>query len=127
MPPPRFGDPLLHRRALMASTIAGLLAGAGGAGAVTISGSLPWQPDAGDAPVQVLPGPWQFFTAEEGAAVEALVDRLIPPDPETPGGKDAGVAVLSTANWPARTAVRRRSTCARRLPTARRSRACNRR
>ena len=26
--------------------------------------------------------------------MEALVDRLIPPDPETPGGKDAGCAVF---------------------------------
>ena len=38
--------------------------------------------------------PWAFFTAEEGAAVEALVDRLIPPDAETPGGKDCGCAVF---------------------------------
>ncbi len=35
-----------------------------------------------------------YFTAEEGAAIEALVDRLIPPDPQTPGGKDAGCAVF---------------------------------
>ena len=37
---------------------------------------------------------WQFFTPEEAGAVEALVDRLIPPDPETPGGKDSGCAVF---------------------------------
>jgi gluconate 2-dehydrogenase gamma chain len=42
----------------------------------------------------VQPGPWAYFTAEEGAAIEALVDRLIPPDPQTPGGKDAGCAVF---------------------------------
>jgi Gluconate 2-dehydrogenase subunit 3 len=30
----------------------------------------------------------------EGAAVEALMDRLIPPDPDTPGGKDTGCAVF---------------------------------
>src|SRR6516165_10997218 len=40
------------------------------------------------------PGPWVYFTPEEGAAIEALVDRLIPPDPQTPGGKDAGCAVF---------------------------------
>jgi gluconate 2-dehydrogenase gamma chain len=34
------------------------------------------------------------FTADEAAAVEGIVDRLIPPDPETPGGKDAGCAVF---------------------------------
>ena len=42
----------------------------------------------------VKPGPWVFFAPEESAAVEALVDRLIPPDPETPGGKDCGCAVF---------------------------------
>src|SRR5271166_4027488 len=31
--------------------------------------------------------------ANEAASVEALADRLIPPDPETPGGKEAGCAV----------------------------------
>jgi gluconate 2-dehydrogenase gamma chain len=45
-------------------------------------------------PVQVTPGGWVFFTPEEAALVEVLVDRLIPPDPTTPGGKDAGVAVF---------------------------------
>jgi gluconate 2-dehydrogenase gamma chain len=43
-------------------------------------------------PVAPRPGPWRFFTDEEGRAVEAIVDRLIPPDPETPGGKQAGCA-----------------------------------
>ncbi len=39
-------------------------------------------------------GPWEFFTAEEGRAMEALADRIIPPDPQTPGGKDSGSAVF---------------------------------
>src|SRR5262249_10814268 len=30
---------------------------------------------------------------DEARAVEAIVDRIIPPDSETPGGKDAGCAV----------------------------------
>jgi gluconate 2-dehydrogenase gamma chain len=55
---------------------------------------LPWTPFAGHPPEVVKPGAWVFFAAEEGAAVEALVDRLIPPDPETPGGKDCGCAVF---------------------------------
>jgi Gluconate 2-dehydrogenase subunit 3 len=55
---------------------------------------LPWRPFAGDARKAVKPGPWAFFTAEEAAAVEALVDRLIPPDPDTPGGKDCGCAIF---------------------------------
>src|SRR6202012_1037536 len=39
-------------------------------------------------------GGWRYFTAHEAATVEALVDRLIPPDPQTPGGKDCGCAVF---------------------------------
>jgi gluconate 2-dehydrogenase gamma chain len=56
---------------------------------------LPWRPFAGDPPQAVKPGPWEFFTPEESAAVEALVDRLIPPDPETSSGKDIGCAVFT--------------------------------
>ncbi len=44
--------------------------------------------------MQVRPGAWIFFTPEEGAAVEAIVDRIIPPDAEITGGKDAGCAVF---------------------------------
>jgi len=62
--------------------------------ATEIKGVPPWDPHAGTPPVPVVAGPWQFFTPEEGAAVEALVDRLIPPDPQWPGGKDAGCAVF---------------------------------
>jgi gluconate 2-dehydrogenase gamma chain len=60
----------------------------------TISGKLPWHPDAAAPPQAVKPGPWEFFTTEEALLVEAAVDRLIPPDPKTPGGKDAGCAVF---------------------------------
>jgi gluconate 2-dehydrogenase gamma chain len=35
-----------------------------------------------------------FFTEPEARAAEALADRIIPPDPQTPGGKDAGCAVF---------------------------------
>ena len=51
-------------------------------------------PGANNAPAVAEPGSWRYFTAEEGTAIEALVDRLIPPDPQTPGGKDAGCAVF---------------------------------
>jgi gluconate 2-dehydrogenase gamma chain len=59
-----------------------------------IAGQLPWKPNAGTPPEIAKPGPWLFFTAAEAAAVEALADRIIPPDPQTPGGKDAGCAVF---------------------------------
>jgi gluconate 2-dehydrogenase gamma chain len=59
-----------------------------------IKGGLPWKPGIADPPQAAGSGPWRFFTSEEAAAVEAIVDRLIPPDPQTPGGKDAGCAVF---------------------------------
>lgn len=81
----------LHRRALLAGTAAALCLSS--ARAATIQGSLPWQPNAGDPPKPIQPGPWQFFTPEEGSAVEALMDRLIPPDEKWAGAKDAGCAL----------------------------------
>jgi hypothetical protein len=72
---------------LLASTALLLIARAAGARTWAGGTGMPWRPFAGDPPQAVKPGPWVFFTPEEAAAVEALVDRLIPPDPETPGGK----------------------------------------
>jgi gluconate 2-dehydrogenase gamma chain len=84
----------IHRRALLASTAMTLMLSAGPARSATIVGRLPWEPNAGAPPIPVVPGPWSYFTDEEGAAVEALVDRLVPPDAETAGGKDTGCAVF---------------------------------
>lgn len=87
----------MRRRELLAGTALGLALWGVPAGARTIAGQLPWVPDAGDPPVPVTPGPWKFFTADEARTIEALVDRIIPPDPQTPGGKDAGCAVYIDA------------------------------
>jgi gluconate 2-dehydrogenase gamma chain len=57
-------------------------------------GVLPWEPGDTQPPIPVRPGPWLHFTADEAAAVEAIVDRLIPPDESGPGGKQAGCAVF---------------------------------
>jgi gluconate 2-dehydrogenase gamma chain len=85
----------LSRRELLAGTASIALgaAFARSAAARIVSGASPWEPHAGVPPTPVMPGPWQFFNGEEATTIEALVDRLIPPDPKTPGGKDAGCAV----------------------------------
>jgi gluconate 2-dehydrogenase gamma chain len=59
-----------------------------------IRDQMPWSPFPRSAPQFERPGPWLFFTADEARAMEAIVDRIIPPDPETPGGKDAGCATF---------------------------------
>ena len=83
------------RRDLMAGTAAATLALLfTRAGAAELHGMPPWNRNAGSPPTIVRPGPWQFFTPEEAVTIEALVDRLIPPDPHCPGGKDAGCAVF---------------------------------
>ena len=84
--------PSFHRRQLLMTT-ACILFGPGMARAGIVQGAIPWAPAAGAPPATVLPGSWHFFTPREGRAMEALVDRLIPPDPGTPGGKDVGCAV----------------------------------
>lgn len=83
----------LHRRQLLA-TSAFILFDRAIARAGVIHGGLPWYPAAGTPPKPVVPGGWHFFTAAEARTVEAVVDRMIPPDSETPGGKDAGCAVF---------------------------------
>ncbi|HUN48216.1 MAG TPA: gluconate 2-dehydrogenase subunit 3 family protein [Stellaceae bacterium] len=84
----------ISRRDLLTGTALSLTFSLAAANARTVAGALPWEPEAAIPPPRVEPGPWQFFTADEAAAVEAIADRLIPPDPETPGGKDAGCAVF---------------------------------
>src|ERR1700741_1157836 len=87
-------DVMPTRRALLTSTAILLVARAAEARTLVGGSGLPSPPLSADPPTAAQPGPWVFFTPEEGAAVEALVDRLIPPDPETPGGKDCGCAVF---------------------------------
>jgi gluconate 2-dehydrogenase gamma chain len=84
----------VSRRELLLTTAITLIFSTTSAATLDVKGSLPWSPNAGSPPTPVHPGPWVYFTPEEGTAIEALVDRLIPPDPQTPGGKDAGCAVF---------------------------------
>jgi gluconate 2-dehydrogenase gamma chain len=84
----------LSRRELLTTTALALLLPMVAARGATIKGELPFVPGQNNALTPVVPGPWRYFTNDEGVAIEALVDRLIPPDPQTPGGKDAGCAVF---------------------------------
>jgi gluconate 2-dehydrogenase gamma chain len=83
----------IRRRDVLKGT-ALVLAGGTVARAGIIAGHLPWAPDAGEPPRDERSGGWHFFKAEEAVMVEILADRIIPPDPQTPGGKDAGCAVF---------------------------------
>jgi gluconate 2-dehydrogenase gamma chain len=86
----------MTRRRLLASTaiLAVTVLGSRAFGRTYPGGALPWEPSETQPPIPVRPGPWLYFTADEAAAVEAIVDRLIPPDDSGPGGKDAGCAVF---------------------------------
>lgn len=60
-----------------------------------IRGEMPWAEGAADAPPEASPGNgYVYFTAAEAALIEAMVDRLIPPDPVGPGAVEAGVPVF---------------------------------
>jgi gluconate 2-dehydrogenase gamma chain len=83
----------MSRRQFLGSSAVALILTSGTARAALIKGGLPWKPGSADPPTIVTPGGWHYFTSQEAATVEAVVDRLIPPDPETPGGKDTGCAV----------------------------------
>lgn len=83
----------IRRRDLLTAT-ALLLAGGEAARGEVISGHLPWHPDSTSAPERAKQGPWEFFTAAEAATVGVIADRIIPPDPQTPGGQDAGCVVF---------------------------------
>jgi gluconate 2-dehydrogenase gamma chain len=83
----------MHRRQLLVGTAVFLL-GTSATRAATITNNLPWTPNSGNPPARDNPVGWVFFTPEEGRAMEAIADRIIPPDPDTPGGKDCGCAVF---------------------------------
>jgi gluconate 2-dehydrogenase gamma chain len=86
----------ITRRRLLASTAVLAVGDFGPAalGRTYRGGSLPWEPNDTSPPTPVRPGPWIYLTADEAAAVEAITDRLIPPDESGPGGKEAGCAVF---------------------------------
>ena len=85
----------VSRRRLLASAAAlPVLAASASGFARSFSGASPWSPFAGEPPRPVNPLGWFFFTPSEAATVEAIVDRLIPADHLSPGGKDCGCAIF---------------------------------
>ena len=84
---------MTNRRDVLYGTFVALL-GEQVAKAAVIAGQLPWRTGGGSPPQVVEPSGWQYFTPAEVAAMEALADRIIPSDPQTCGGKDAGCAVF---------------------------------
>jgi gluconate 2-dehydrogenase gamma chain len=82
------------RRKFLSSVALTLIAGsAGPALARSFSGNLPWEDGAANPPVQVRPGGWMFLTPDEVTTMEAVVDRLVPADELSIGGKEAGCVV----------------------------------
>jgi gluconate 2-dehydrogenase gamma chain len=84
----------MNRRQLLGSSAVFLLLSSRAVRAAVVRGGLPWRPGAGDPPTAVTPDGWKYFTSQEAATVEAFVDRLIPADSLSPGGKDCGCAVF---------------------------------
>ncbi|QGY31900.1 gluconate 2-dehydrogenase subunit 3 family protein [Pantoea cypripedii] len=64
------------------------------ADAVSLKGSPGWTPFSDNPPESFDQQGWLFFTPEEAQTVEAIVDRLIPADELSIGGKEAGCAVF---------------------------------
>jgi len=84
----------LTRRQLLGSSALALLLITPAARATIIKGGLPWKPGSADPPTAVKPGGWYYFTPQEAKTVEAFVDRLIPADELSAGGKETGCAVF---------------------------------
>ena len=77
------------------AAIAALHDGELGGPAQSISGGMPWTEGEADSPPGVEGGTsYMFFTSAEASALEAIVDRLIPPDPTGPGASEAGVPLF---------------------------------
>lgn len=84
----------INRRQLLGSSALMLLLSSGATRAALVKGGLPWTSGSSDPPNPVTPGGWLYFTSAEAATVEAFVDRLIPADDLSAGGKDCGCAVF---------------------------------
>ncbi len=86
--------PGVTRRQILAWSGAAIALGAGPTKAVTLTGAPGWQPFS-DNPAETFDATgWLFLNDKEAATLEAIVDRLIPEDELSPGGKACGCAVF---------------------------------
>ena len=84
--------PRISRRRLLTTGVVATVVPA--ASAAMLSGAMPWQENAADAPPEafkLIRGAQGFFTPAESAFVIAAVARLIPQDELGPGALEAGV------------------------------------
>lgn len=84
----------LSRREILTASLASAAVASVPAQARTFSEEVPWYPGYANQPHAVAAGPFEFFTPDEAACVDALVSRLIPADDLGPGAKEAGVTVF---------------------------------
>ncbi len=80
-----------RRQLLSASALVALTGTAFGR---SFRNGLPWSPNEAYPPSPITPRAWQFFSPDEVAAVDAIVDRLIPSDDLGAGGREAGCTVF---------------------------------
>lgn len=85
---------ITRRQILTFSAASAVLGAAKAANAVSLKGTPSWSPFDSSPPPQIETDGWVFFTDAEAAAVEAIVDRLVPADNLSIGGKEAGCAVF---------------------------------
>ncbi|WP_312240027.1 gluconate 2-dehydrogenase subunit 3 family protein [Pantoea sp.] len=87
--------PGVTRRQVLTWTTLGVAATVSkAADAVSMKGSPGWSPFSDNPPETFTNTGWLFFTDTEARAIEAIVDRLIPADELSMGGKEAGCAVF---------------------------------
>lgn len=87
-------QPRLTRRSFLSSVAAiAVTTSASGAAARTISGALPWSAYSSAPPTAGSLSGWFFFTPDEARLMETIVDRLIPADDLSVGGREAGCAI----------------------------------
>ena len=89
---------MIHRRKFLISAALWFAGTTSLTRASVISGHMPWSPFPMSPPEFVRPGPWQFFTVDEAVAIEAIVDRIIPPTRRPPEEKRPGAQFSSTVN-----------------------------